>query len=147
MGLSDWRKSRKQHDDLRTQDSDNSDEHNEKTLAPPTPQFYPSGATTPGSNVSGHSTPVRPGTFSGRPSFSGSSRSLQSMMMEDIKHEVMVNYLFQQQCSALWVGDGSGQFEGVMLRKSKGLYMSCPPQLVESPFGMACAALNVQVST
>jgi len=65
--------------------------------------------------------------------------------MEDIKHEVMVNYLFQQQCSALWVGDGSGQLEGIMLRKAKGFYMSCPPQLVDSPFGLACAALNVQV--
>ena len=65
--------------------------------------------------------------------------------MDDIKHEVMVNYLFQQQCSALWVGDGSGTLEGVMLRKARNSYMSCPPQLVESPFGMACAALNVQV--
>jgi hypothetical protein len=64
--------------------------------------------------------------------------------MDDIKHEVMVNYLFQQQCSALWVGDGSGNLEGVMLRKARNFYMSCPPQLVDSPFGIACAALNVQ---
>jgi len=150
MGLSDWRKSRKVQDDETTQVSEGSNEMAE-TLAPPTPGFYPSGLTTPGSNGgSGHSTPQgrlshRP-SFSGRVSLAGSTRSLQSSMMEDIKHEVMVNYLFQQQCSALWVGDGSGQLEGVMLRKAKGFYMSCPPQLVDSPFGLACAALNVQVS-
>jgi hypothetical protein len=150
MGLQEWRKSRRQ-DDEKTQASETSDEMNEKTLAPPTPNFYASGQTTPGhlsAHSSGHSTPQRQSlhpSMSGRPSFSGSARSVQSMMMDDIKHEVMVNYLFQQQCSALWVGDGSGTLEGVMLRKAKNVYMSCPPQLVESPFGMACAALNVQV--
>lgn len=57
----------------------------------------------------------------------------------------MVSYLYQQQCSNLWVSDGSGEIEGVLLRKTRGQYMACPPQLGESPFAMACAALNVQV--
>ena len=56
----------------------------------------------------------------------------------------MVNYLYQQQCANLWVSDGSGEIEGVLLRKSRGHYMACPPQLGSSPFAMACAALNVQ---
>ena len=154
----DGRRPRRQ-DDERTPVSEYLDELNEKSLAPPTPNFYASGQTTPAhssahspghlsAHSSGHSTPQRPQSLhpsmSGRPSFS-SARSLQSMMMDDIKHEVMVNYLFQQQCSALWVGDGSGNIEGVMLRKARNFYMSCPPQLVDSPFGIACAALNVQV--
>lgn len=67
------------------------------------------------------------------------------MFLDDIKHEVMVNYLYQQQCSHLWVSDGSGEIEGVLLRKSRGQYMACPPSLGNSPFAMACAALNVQV--
>jgi cellulose synthase/poly-beta-1,6-N-acetylglucosamine synthase-like glycosyltransferase len=66
------------------------------------------------------------------------------MFLDDIKHEVMVNYLYQQQCSHLWVSDGSGEIEGVVLRKTRGQYMACPPQLGSSPFGAACAALNVQ---
>lgn len=86
--------------------------------------------------------------FSSRPQ-SISSRSMRStgssMFLDDIKHEVMVNYLYQQQCSHLWVSDGSGEIEGVLLRKSRGQYMACPPQLGNSPFAMACAALNVQV--
>ncbi|TVY71345.1 hypothetical protein LSUE1_G008384, partial [Lachnellula suecica] len=74
-----------------------------------------------------------------------SNRSTQSsQFLDDIKHEVMVNYLYQQQCSHLWVSDGSGEIEGVLLRKSKNTYMACPPQLGSSAFAAACAALNVQ---
>ena len=67
------------------------------------------------------------------------------MILDDIKHEVMVNYLYQQQCSHLWVSDGSGEIEGVLLRKSRRQYIACPPQLGSSPFALACAAMNVQV--
>ncbi|KAL2069191.1 hypothetical protein VTL71DRAFT_15529 [Oculimacula yallundae] len=74
-----------------------------------------------------------------------SNRSTQSStFLDDIKHEVMVNYLYQQQCSHLWVSDGSGEIEGVLLRKSKNTYMACPPQLGNSAFASSCAALNVQ---
>ena len=66
-------------------------------------------------------------------------------MIEDIRHEVMVNYMYQQQCAHLWVSDESGNIEGVLLRKSKNTYMACPPQLGTSAFAAACAALNVQV--
>ncbi|KAK0634116.1 glycosyl transferase family group 2-domain-containing protein [Immersiella caudata] len=82
----------------------------------------------------------RPASISGRSVRSTGS----SVVLDDIKHEVMVNYLYQQQCSHLWVADGSGEIEGVLLRKSRGQYMACPPQLGTSPFAFACAALNVQ---
>lgn len=96
--------------------------------------------------------PPTPRNFSRPQSVSGRSiRSVRtnnsSMFMDDIRHEVMVNYLYQQQCSQLWVSDGSGDVEGVLLRKSRGHYMACPPQLGSTPFAMACAALNVQVGT
>jgi hypothetical protein len=84
-------------------------------------------------------------TTSSRNSFSNRS-SQSNSFLDDIKHEVMVNYLYQQQCSHLWVSDGSGEIEGVLLRKSKNTYMACPPQLGSSPLAVACAALNVQVS-
>jgi hypothetical protein len=78
--------------------------------------------------------------------YSMSNRSTQSStFLDDIKHEVMVNYLYQQQCSQLWVSDASGEVEGVLLKKSKNIYMTCPPQLGGSSFAVACAALNVQV--
>jgi hypothetical protein len=87
--------------------------------------------------------PPTPKFASSRTSFS--NRSTQSStFLDEIKHEVMVNYLYQQQCSHLWVADGSGETEGVLIRKTKGQYMACPPQLSTSPFAVACAALNVQ---
>ena len=78
-------------------------------------------------------------------SVSSSTASIQSSLVEEVKHEVMVNYLFQQQCSAMWIGDSSGQLEGIMLRKTRGLYLSCPPQLADTSFEAACIAMNVQV--
>ncbi|KAL6866697.1 glycosyltransferase [Trichoderma novae-zelandiae] len=96
---------------------------NDMELQPPTPKFH-----------------SRPQSSSGRSTPSTQS----SMFLDDIKHEVMVNYLYQQQCSQLWVSDGSGEIEGVLLRKARGHYMACPPQLASSPFALACAALNVQ---
>lgn len=82
---------------------------------------------------------------SSRASITPSMRSNRSSFVDDIKHEVMVNYLYQQQCSHLWVSDGSGECEGVLLRKARNHYLACPPQLAQSAFAMACAALNVSV--
>ena len=88
--------------------------------------------------------------LSSTPRFGSSRASLapstRSSFVDDIKHEVMVNYLYQQQCSHLWVSDGSGELEGVLLRKTRNNYMACPPQLAHSAFAVACAALNCQVS-
>ena len=88
--------------------------------------------------------PLGPSAYgSRRTSFAGSTRSQRSTMMEDIRHEVMVNYLFQQQCAAMWIGDGSGEFEGVLVRKSRSRYLACPPDLLHSTFAIGCAALNL----
>lgn len=69
-----------------------------------------------------------------------------SNLIGGIKYEVMVNFIHQQQCANLWVSDDSGEFEGVVLRKARGTYLACPPQLGSSAFAAACASLNVQVS-
>lgn len=100
---------------------------NDVELQPPTPRYS-----------------SRPQSVSAR-SYRSNKSNNSSMFLDDIKHEVMVNYLYQQQCSHLWVSDGSGEIEGVLLRKTRGQYMACPPQLGSSPFAAACAALNVQV--
>lgn len=68
--------------------------------------------------------------------------------LEVIRHEVMVNYLFQQQCSHLWLDhDNPSEFEGIIMRKAKGAYLTCPPSLVDSPLANACSELNLQVSS
>ncbi|EXJ79453.1 hypothetical protein A1O3_08955 [Capronia epimyces CBS 606.96] len=86
-------------------------------------------------------------TQSSAASISGrSTRSAQSSFIEEIKHEIMVNHLYQQQCSHLWVSDGCGQCEGVLVRKSRGHYLACPQELLDSHFAQVCAQLNVQVA-
>lgn len=109
------------------------------SLAPPMSEKAPSHL----GNTFEMSAPASPRFGSSRASLAPSTNS--STYVDEIKHEVMVNYLYQQQCSHLWVNDNSGEFEGVLLRKSRNTYMACPPQLANSTFGMACAALNVQV--
>ncbi|KAF7550680.1 hypothetical protein G7Z17_g5530 [Cylindrodendrum hubeiense] len=88
--------------------------------------------------------PNFPPDFANRPASVMTRPSVSAGMVDELKHEVMVNYLYQQQCAQLWVGDDTGELEGVLLRKVSGQYMACPPQLAISPFSIACAALNVQ---
>jgi hypothetical protein len=67
--------------------------------------------------------------------------------LEDIRHEVMVNYIFQQQCSQLWLDhEAYSGHEGVIMRKAKGTYLTCPPDLVDSDLAKACIEMNIQVS-
>jgi hypothetical protein len=87
---------------------------------------------------------------------SGVISSNSSGFIDDIKHEVMVNYLFQQQTAMMWgnpadrssyfgAGAVAGSEEGVLLRKSRGHYLACPQELARGQFADACTALNVQV--
>ena len=43
----------------------------------------------------------------------------------------------------MWIGDGSGDTEGVLLRKSKASYLACPPALIHSQFAAGIMAMNV----
>ncbi|KAF4555633.1 Hypothetical protein D9617_2g055960 [Elsinoe fawcettii] len=65
-------------------------------------------------------------------------------VLAGLRHEIMVNYLFQQQCARLWIADGTGDVEGVILKKSRGQYLACPPPLADSMFADMCVELNVQ---
>jgi len=71
------------------------------------------------------------------------SRKSSNAFMDDIRHEVMVNYLFQKQCASMWIGDGAGESEGVLVRKSKANYLACPPEVISSVFAQGCLALNL----
>ncbi|KAI1206660.1 glycosyl transferase family group 2-domain-containing protein [Annulohypoxylon truncatum] len=121
-------------------------ENTKKIVTSPTPAaelFAGTGHSSP-PGIDEYGLHLPPSNF-GSSRGSISERSVNSsVFLDDIKHEVMVNYLYQQQCAHLWVSDGSGDVEGVLLRKSKGTYMACPPALGDSTFAMACAALNVQ---
>jgi len=65
----------------------------------------------------------------------------------DEKCEYMVEYLHQQQQQLRWTS-GSND-EGVVMKKAKGIYATCPKSLddIEDGFRSNIEALNVRVST
>ena len=65
--------------------------------------------------------------------------------LNDMKAEIMCNYLHQQQMKKMW--SNGGQEEGVILRKSREEYMCCPTDLQAQKNGLFDAArkLNVRV--
>jgi hypothetical protein len=63
-----------------------------------------------------------------------------------VKHQVMINYLYQQQGNNGWRSSNESQPQGIILRLSKDNYLSYPPQFAESTLVEALQNLNVQVS-
>jgi len=75
-----------------------------------------------------------------------SSRATEEdRLVDEIKHQVVLNHLYQHQCSSLWIRDVGQQMEGVMVRKKRNDYLFKPPGLVGSSFAQAMTMLNVQV--
>ena len=103
-------------------------------LSPPTPGY--SGTGTP--RYSG-SRPV-----SIYPAGDFRNSTLDDII--DIKCDVMVNWLHQQQLERLWSSGGYG--EGVVLKKSKEAYVACPENMsqVRGELFDAVRRLNVRVS-
>jgi hypothetical protein len=107
--------------------------------AAPTPGFNTPGLT------SGAATPTwsRPGSIYPP---GGEFRNSHADDINEIKCDVMVNWLYQQQMERLWTAGGLD--EGVVLKKSRGAYTCCPGDIVEEPYGFfkAVETLNVRVS-
>lgn len=97
------------------------------------PSTYLSGANTPGKTSS-------------IPSYAaGDFRNATMTDINDIKCDVMVNYLHQHQAERLWTMHG--EEEGVVLKKSRGEYACAPEELMgrETAFVRAIEMLNVRV--
>jgi hypothetical protein len=120
-------------------------------LAPPSTPWTPESSSAQQSNATSALTSRR-----------NSFTSVRSSVLKELKYEAMVNHLFQQQCSKschmlvirtklmwilgrLWLNDASGDIEGVLLRKSRGVYTTCPPTLAQSALAEYCSRLNLQV--
>ena len=116
-----------------------------------------SAATT--TNVELTNSPLSPPTpgysSTGTPRYSGSrpvsiypTGDFRNSRLDDIteiKCDVMVNWLHQQQLERLWTSGGIG--EGVVLKKSRDAYVACPEELsrVRDNLFDAVQRLNVRV--
>ena len=67
--------------------------------------------------------------------------------LHDVRCDVMMNWLYQQQMERLWT-DGS-QDEGVVLKKSREAFSCCPSDLakIDDGFYKAVVLLNVRVGS
>jgi hypothetical protein len=63
--------------------------------------------------------------------------------INDIKCEVMVNWLHSQQEERVWIAGGRG--EGVVLKKSKGVYTSSPTALETEIDGLLSAIQDMNI--
>jgi hypothetical protein len=89
-----------------------------------------------------------------RPQSSGSPSSLsinqahasRRQTLDMVKHQVMINYLYQQQGNNGWRSSNESQSQGILLRLSKDNYVTHPPQMAQSAVVEALKTLNVQVS-
>ncbi|EME46198.1 hypothetical protein DOTSEDRAFT_101420, partial [Dothistroma septosporum NZE10] len=101
-------------------------------------------ASTP-APVSGTATPAWSRPASLYPS-GGDFRNSQTDDLNEIKCDVMVNWLYQQQMERLWTAGGID--EGVVLKKTRGQYTCCPGDIVDEPYGFfkAVETLNVRVA-
>lgn len=100
---------------------------------------YPSAINSPGNGTTPWGS--RPGSI-----HPNDARRSQMEELNEIKCDVMVNWLYQQQMEKLWTA--GAQDEGVVLKKSRGAYTCCPADIVDEPFGFykAIQTLNVRVS-
>jgi hypothetical protein len=111
----------------------------EMTPAPLSPVFPVSGSGTPRYSVYSNS---RPNSLYP----AGDFRNAASEDILEIKCDVMVNWLHQQQLERMWTHGGPG--EGVVLKKIRDSYTSCPAELATQRGDLfdAVQRLNVRVA-
>jgi hypothetical protein len=116
---------------------------------PPTMHGKDDTPTSQSSSALGENDYLRPTTpiFSNRTSIypTGDFRNSSMPDINDMKTEIMCNYLHQQQLKKMW-SNGSHE-EGVLLKRSKDDYTCCPPDLQLQRNGLfdAVKKLNVRV--
>ena len=83
-----------------------------------------------------------------RPFYGGSdSGNGSSLHLTDMKADVMANWLYHRQQEKMWTSGGFD--EGVILKKARDEYTSCPSELLQNRDGFHDSArkLNVKVRT
>ncbi|KAK0660554.1 hypothetical protein DIS24_g3065 [Lasiodiplodia hormozganensis] len=104
------------------------------TPAETTPAQTPGGLTPAYQSRQGSSTNLS--------IYSQTKRDTQ--FIHEIRHDIIINHLYEKQVGSRWIQDFSGEVEGVMLKKARGEYITFPEPLVESNLAQSIATLNVQ---
>ncbi|KAK3296862.1 glycosyl transferase family group 2-domain-containing protein [Chaetomium fimeti] len=111
------------------------------------------GAATPQTHQHGHQTPETAKTSphtSRAPSLRHSflpahdARSRDSETINEIRNDMMVNWLYEQQLRKQYAS-GADPYEGVVLKKARGAFACCPPQMAAIPDSLFAVVAQMNV--
>ena len=111
------------------------------------------GAATPATHQYGHQTPETAKTSprtSRAPSLRNSflpahdARSRDSETINEIRNDMMVNWLYEQQLRKQYAS-GADPYEGVVLKKGRGAFACCPPQMAAIPDSLFAVVAQMNV--
>ncbi|CZT49585.1 uncharacterized protein RSE6_10455 [Rhynchosporium secalis] len=88
-----------------------------------------------------HDAPMRPQTLAHR----NSSSALPNLIGATIQHEMIVEYLYQQQRSRCWISNLGSTEEGAFMRESWSSYVTAPVLLSDSILAQALVDLNAEI--
>ncbi|KAL2072785.1 hypothetical protein VTL71DRAFT_12128 [Oculimacula yallundae] len=74
-----------------------------------------------------------------------SSMALPNLIGATIQHEMIVEYLYQQQRSRFWISNFNSMEEGAFMRESWSSYVTAPVLLSESILAQALVDLNAEI--
>lgn len=102
--------------------------------------------TTTSSNTTGPSTPTgsRPASFRKSAIFPSVDASNSRYSLIDIKNDMMVKWLYEQQVRKQYAS-GHSAFEGVVLKKARGDFTCCPPQMKLIPDSLYNMVIQMNV--
>jgi len=106
------------------------------------------GSMTPSSPTNPFQTPGGsvPDTPDNMSMHSRRQTAARSQALDQVKNQVMINYLYQQQGNRGWRSNDRNHSEGVLLRIARDTYITHPPALAESEIAYSLQQLNVQAA-
>ncbi|KAL2138007.1 hypothetical protein VTI28DRAFT_7667 [Corynascus sepedonium] len=72
------------------------------------------------------------------------ARSRDSETINEIRNDMMVNWLYEQQLRKQYAS-GMDPYEGVVLKKARGTFTCCPPQMAAIPASLFAVATQMNV--
>lgn len=68
-----------------------------------------------------------------------------SLYNDEVQRDIIINFLFQKQCTGMWIQDVAGTSEGVILKQANNNFLTMPFTLHGSPLHNAIISLNAKV--
>ncbi|KAF2170004.1 hypothetical protein M409DRAFT_64391 [Zasmidium cellare ATCC 36951] len=75
-----------------------------------------------------------------------SMTSKDTIYNDNVQRDIIVSYLFQRQCTSMWIQDVAGTTEGVILKRTNNDFLALPISLKGTMFQKAVMSLNTKAA-